>query len=279
MPKCRMWNLVLQIVEKDAHLPFLVFLIDSGWSILDLLSVWNSHMATYHLSIKSGGRGKAVQHSDYISKHGKYGQRPEAAHLLAHEQGNLPSWAGSSRQFWAAADRYERVNGATYRELEAALPAELTLEQQKALVRDFVGQVVGDKPFQWVIHQPIAALGGVPQPHAHVMFSDRVPDGIERSAETHFRRFNPKCPELGGCRKDSGGKGRLQLREAVVETRRLWAELTNEHLARHGHDARVDHRSNTDRGIKRQAGRHLGPARVRQVLAVFSPQPQYSEPL
>ncbi len=236
-------------------------------------------MATYHLCIKSGGRGKAVQHSDYISRRGKYSRRPEAAHLLAHEQGNLPGWADSSREFWAAADRYERVNGAAYRELEAALPAELSLEQQKALVRDFVSQVVGDKPFQWVIHQPIAALGGVPQPHAHVMFSDRLPDGIERSPEAHFRRFNAKQPELGGCRKDSGGKGRLQLREAVVETRRIWAELTNQHLARNGHEARVDHRSNLDRGIKRQAGKHLGPARVRQALAVSPQQPQHSETL
>ncbi|MGK3681372.1 MobA/MobL family protein, partial [Escherichia coli] len=36
--------------------------------------------------------------------------------------------------FWQAADQFERANGSTYRELEIALPRELTPEQRLELV-------------------------------------------------------------------------------------------------------------------------------------------------
>lgn len=39
--------------------------------------------------------------------------------------------------FWKAADEFERVNGATYREIEIALPRELTPDQRRELVRGF----------------------------------------------------------------------------------------------------------------------------------------------
>ncbi len=39
--------------------------------------------------------------------------------------------------FWQAADQFERANGSTYRELEIALPRELTPEQRLELVQDF----------------------------------------------------------------------------------------------------------------------------------------------
>ncbi|WP_249824933.1 MobA/MobL family protein, partial [Escherichia coli] len=40
--------------------------------------------------------------------------------------------------------------------------------------------------------------------------------------------------------------------------RASWSSLQNEHLARHGHRVRVDHRSLEERGIKRTPERHFG---------------------
>jgi hypothetical protein len=46
----------------------------------------------------------------------------------------------------------------------------------------------------------------------------------------------------------------------VVRWRERWATLVNEHLAEHGHAARVDHRSLTAQGAEREPTFHKGPA-------------------
>lgn len=226
-------------------------------------------MATYHMSIKSGKKGKAGEHAAYIGrigKHGKYGNQD----LVAAGHGNLPDWANNDPgMFWRMADKHERCNGAAYREFELALPGELTQEQNVTLLQDFIVSVLPGKPYQYaILHQPIAALGGVPQPHGHLMFSDRRSDEHDRSPQQHFRRHNPKTPEKGGCKKDSGGRDRVTLRTELIATREKWAELQNAALEAYGHHARVDWRSNKDQGIERQPERHLGQAGIKNMTQV-----------
>ncbi|MCB0197168.1 MAG: MobA/MobL family protein, partial [Anaerolineae bacterium] len=91
---------------------------------------------------------------------------------------------------------------------------------------------------------PGAALAGGEQPHAHLMYSERTVDSIERGAEQYFRRYNGKHPELGGCRKDSAGT-----EERLFETRQRWAEVQNAHLQQYGHAAQMNHRSLAEQGI------------------------------
>ncbi len=220
-------------------------------------------MASFHISIKSGKRGNAAEHEAYIARLGKHMKKGETSDLVATEHGNLPLWANDNPQaFWKSSDQYERQNGATYRELEVALPNELTREQNLALVKEFIDKEIGVKPFQYAIHLPNAALGNVDQPHAHIMFSDRLPDGIQRTPQQHFKRFNAKVPENGGCQKDSGGKDRATHKSDVVRCRESWADMQNQHLAKNGHETRVDHRSNKDRGIAASPEKHLGQAGV-----------------
>lgn len=160
-------------------------------------------MATYHLSVKFGGKGKALAHASYITREDKFSQRQDLEHT---EHGNMPEWARDEpAHFWQAADAFERANGSTYREIEIALPRELNEAQRLALVRDFVKQETGDKhAWSFAIHNPKASIDGGEQPHAHIMMSQRVNDGIERSPEQYFRLYNAKFPVRGGARKDSG---------------------------------------------------------------------------
>jgi hypothetical protein len=220
-------------------------------------------MASYHCTANIGGAGASANHADYIGRDGKHKKKHDDD-LEAAGHGNLPEWAGDSpRSFWQAADEFERVNGSTYRELVVALPRELTPPQRQALVEDFIDRELGGKhAFQWGIHNPKAALEGGEQPHAHVMYSERILDGIDRPREQFFKRYNGKSPEKGGCQKASGGKTKDENVEALVATRALWAEVQNEHLARYAHSARVDHRSLKDQGIDREPERHLGQAQV-----------------
>lgn len=221
-------------------------------------------MASYHCEVKVGAKGKAGPHASYISREGKYAESRSVEKLEHVESGNMPSWAASNPfQFWKAADQFERTNGATYREFELALPREMTPEQRVDLVRDMVEQQLGDKhAYTWAIHNPPAALEGGEQPHAHIMYSERTLDGIDRDPAQFFSRYNGKNPEKGGCRKDSAGT-----EERLLATRERWANVQNLHLERHGYEDRVDHRSLKDQGIDRTPEPHFGPGRVGRMTA------------
>lgn len=220
-------------------------------------------MASFHHCLKSGKKGTAANHAAYITRQGKYSHRED---LVCTGHGNMPAWANDNPSaFWKTGDKHERANGAVYREHEIALPAELTREQQKELVVDLIQVMVGSKPYEYAIHAPNSSIEGSTNTHLHLMFSDRMQDGIERSPEQTFSRYNAKQPERGGCKKDSGGKNRLALRDELIQTRKMCADLQNAALQKHGHANRVDHRSLREQGIERAPERHLGPARIQDM--------------
>jgi hypothetical protein len=216
-------------------------------------------MASFHIHIKSGAKGQATNHAKYITREGKFKNHEKSADLVKTNFGNFPDWAEDNpTKFWSAADKCERSNGTTYREFELALPAELSTQHNTELIEKFIDAVIPGKPFQYAIHAPIASIGKTRQPHAHVMFNDRRPDEIDRLPEQYFRRFNPVNPELGGAKKDSGGKDRKSVKEDLVNIRKIWADLQNEKLEQMGLDVRVDHRSYRERGVDKVAEMHLG---------------------
>lgn len=215
-------------------------------------------MATYHFSVKIGKKGQAASHAAYVVRAGVYspelaGKRYEDIEHFEH--GNMPAWAKNNPlDFWEASDKYERANGSTYREFEAALPRELTPPQRRALVTDFLQRAIGKShAYTLGIHCPAAKLEGGEQPHVHLMYSERVLDEIERGPDTFFKRYNAKDPKKGGARKDSAGT-----KERLAELREMWAIVTNEHLAKNGFEVTVDHRSYKDRGIEEEPEQHLG---------------------
>jgi hypothetical protein len=226
-------------------------------------------MASYHLSAKIGKSGSGAKHAAYISRDGKYAAKDDCEELL---NGNMPIWAKSPSEFWEQADKSERANGSVYREFEVALPRELTPAERLDLVREFITAELSDKhTYTVAIHNPRAAIEGGEQPHAHIMYSERLLDGIERPAEQHFKRYNSKAPEKGGCQKASGGKTKEENVAALQASRERWASLQNKHLAKAGHATTVDHRSLADQGIGRLPEAHIGPKR-RDLLAALRQQ-------
>jgi len=222
-------------------------------------------MASYHLCVKTGGKGKAASHAGYIAREGKY-FREKDNDLEHKESGNMPAWAAHKpAEFWKAADTFERANGCTYREMEVALPRELTPAQRLELVRDFVQQEISDQhAYQFAIHNPKAAIDGGEQPHAHIMFSERIYDGIERDPQQYFKRANTKNPEWGGAKKVRFGETPTERKDYLVAQRERWATLQNDHLERYQHPDRVDARSLKAQGIEREPERHFGAGQVRQ---------------
>lgn len=200
-------------------------------------------MAIMHLSVKNGTKGKGAAHAQYIERNGKYKNREDC---LMSESGNMPSWAkDKTLEFWKAADKLERANGRSYKELEISLPREMSNEQQIELVREFTKNVLGDShAYTWAIHEP-KAKDGEANPHVHIMFCERTNDGVERSAEQYFKRYNAKNPELGGAKKDRS----FTHKSFVYAVRQEWAETVNHKMHSLGLEARIDHRSYKDMNL------------------------------
>lgn len=201
-------------------------------------------MATYHLTLKSGKTMKAAAHSDYINREGKYKN-------IQHENNNktdlvakgyrLPKWAERKpKKFFNIADKFERKNGVSYKEFEFALPNELTLKQNKEIVDKFLNKYMKDKYFCFAIHdKKNSSIEGKRNLHCHLMFSERIIDGINRTPEQFFKRYNPNNPEKGGAKKDrifSDYKTRsINLKNA----RKYFEEITNITLEKYGIKKRV----------------------------------------
>ena len=217
-------------------------------------------MAIYHLSLRTGTRAKgssAAKKSDYIQREHQYERQNDKC--FHKESGNLPSWAETGRDYWKAADKYERANGRLFVEFEVALPRDLDKDQQIDLARDFARDLSnGTLPFTLALHEgkgQNVEQGGL-NPHAHLMMSERQNDGLDRNAVDHFKRANTQEPELGGALKTQAFHGA----QKIIAVRELWAEKVNDSLELHGSKERVSHLSLEAQGIDREPGFHLGPA-------------------
>lgn len=236
-------------------------------------------MATYHLSLKNGKTGTAKQHADYILREGRFSSGKRAEELV-YKDANLPHWAMSASAFFAHADKYERANGRAYSEFEIALPNELTHEENKKLVKDFIVAHIGNnKVWAYAIHsKPAAFEDNEEQIHAHIMFCERtVDDGMEKakSPSKFFKRFNSKNPEKGGYKKDARfTKSRSNAVVCIKQTRQSWEDMINAEYKSRGIDKVVSCKTlKAQRDIAAAAGdndladffdrepqEHLGPA-------------------
>ena len=210
-------------------------------------------MAIHHLSVKPVSRSKgrsATAAAAYRAGIAITDERTGIRHDYRRRSGVestdlvMPKDAApiDRADLWNAVEQKEtRKNSTVAREFEIGLPAELDKKQRKALALQFARELVDRHGFvaDVCIHTPDAG-GDERNHHAHILTSTRRYEGGE---------FTDKCRELDV--KTSG---------VITEWRERWAELVNDHLAKVGSDARVDHRSLEAQGIDRAPTIHLGPA-------------------
>ena len=233
-------------------------------------------MAVFHLKASFGSRAggqSARAKSDYIEREGRY--EKDGEELEHKEHGNMPEWAEADPgAYWEAADENERANGRLYSEVQFALPKELSEKERRELAGEFAERVCSRErlPYTLAIHR-----GGAngENPHAHLMFSERGHDGIERDAEQWFRRYNRKATEKGGARKSRAAKAG----DWLEKTRKAWEQTANRALERAGRAERIDGHSLADlrdeahrvgdlkraAELSREPNVHLGPERYRTI--------------
>ena len=197
-------------------------------------------MAIYHLSLKNGKKGKAKQHADYISCEGKYEEKSDLRELI---EMNIPEQTKNAKSFFAASDRYERKNGRSYRELEISLANELTHEQNKHALLDFIAKTqLRDKPMLIAIH---AGKDGN-QLHAHIMFSERANADFKMPA--FFKRNGSKKDRL------------LNDKKYLFEMRETWEDSLNNELVAANQPSLVSCKSHAERGLNIKPQPKLGHA-------------------
>lgn len=160
-----------------------------------------------------------------------------------------PEWLGDRQALVDAVEAREiRSDAQLFREIEVSLPRELTLEQQRELVREFARTafVARGMVADISLHDERASDGGR-NPHAHILLTLRraTPDG-----------FGPKERSWNST-------------SLLREWRAAWAEMANEMLAAHGHERRLDPRSHRDRDIPLEPDSYVGPSKGRAIDGVL----------
>lgn len=215
--------------------------------------------ASVAFTVKVGKKGKAKAHAQYILREGKYSPKPNQDNdkyedLILKGFGNLPEWAaGNPVLFFEMADENERKNGSTYREEMIPLPREFNRLEQENFIHEWIEQELGDEhAYAFAIHEPLAK-DGKPNPHVHLMYSDRIVDGIERPPEQYFKRYNRKNPERGGAQKANTGLKSSQRKELLLAKRERFGDMINKKLRQIGHyDKDISMKSLKAQGIDRE---------------------------
>jgi ATP-dependent exoDNAse (exonuclease V) alpha subunit len=235
-------------------------------------------MAIYHLNIKiiSRGKGKSAVAADaYRSAELLKNEYNGIIHDfnrkggVVHSEILLPAHAldeyTDRATLWNAVEKVEKAKNAQLaREVEFALPMELTREQNIALAHEFVKRTFVDAGMcaDVCIHDK-----GDEKPHAHVMLTMRPINengtwGEKQKKEYIFDRngnkiYDPvkrqyKCRSIPTTNWNDRGNAEIW--------RAAWEEAANAALERNGSDSRIDHRSYKRQGLNIIPSIKLGTA-------------------
>ncbi|HEU5068018.1 MAG TPA: MobQ family relaxase, partial [Sphingomicrobium sp.] len=213
-------------------------------------------MAIYHFSAKVISRASgssALAAAAYRSGSRMHDQRLDRHHDFTNKTGVIHSevmlpesapeeWRDRERLWNEVEAAEKRIDAQLAREVEFALPRELSPEQGIELARDFVARefVARGMIADLNVHRDVGA-DGEPKPHAHVMLTTR---------EVNAGGFGAKV-------RDWNRTGLLE------HWREAWADHVNERLAELDIDARIDHRSLEAQGIDLEPQNKIGPAASR----------------
>ena len=232
-------------------------------------------IAIYHCSIKIVSRGKgksAVAAAAYRSAEKLTNEWDGLTHDytkkggVVHSEILLPAHAppafSDRSTLWNSVELSEKSNNAQLaREVEIALPVELSREEQTRLVREYCSS-------QFVSKGMIADFNlhdtGGGNPHAHILLTMRPLDEngawLPKSKKEYVLDENGEKIRLPSGRYKTRKVDLVDWnnRENAEVWRRAWADLANEFLAQNNRPERIDHRSYERQGIDQIPTVHVG---------------------
>ena len=234
-------------------------------------------IAIYHcnISIVSRGKGKsAVAAAAYRSGEKLTNEWDGMTHDytrkggVVHTEIMLPPHAPPSfsdrSTLWNSVELYEKAGNAQLaREIDAALPIELSREEQIRLVREYCSSQFVSRGMcvDYAIHDTDKG-----NPHCHIMLTMRPLD--ERGAWAAKSKKEYDLDENGERIRLPSGRYKTHKvdltgwndKDNTLLWRKAWADFTNDFLERNGSPERIDHRSNAERGIDEIPTVHMGVA-------------------
>ena len=187
---------------------------------------------------------------------------------IVHSEILLPSNAPADFQdrgtLWNSVEQIEKAcNSQLARELEVALPIELSREEQVRLVRAYCSSQFVSRGMcaDFNIHDT-----GSGNPHAHILLTMRPMD--ERGKWLPKSKKEYVLDENGERIRLSSGRYKTRKvdlvdwnsQENAEVWRKVWADLANEFLERNNRPERIDHRSYERQGINQIPTVHIGVA-------------------
>ena len=159
---------------------------------------------------------------------------------------------------------YEKAGNAQLaREIDAALPIELSREEQIRLVREYCSSQFVSRGMcvDFAIHDTDSG-----NPHCHIMLTMRPLD--ERGAWAAKSKKEYDLDENGERIRLPSGRYKTHKVDLTgwndkgnaLLWRKAWADISNAYLERAGHPERIDYRSNAERGIDELPTVHMGVA-------------------
>jgi Ti-type conjugative transfer relaxase TraA len=227
-------------------------------------------MAIYHFSAKTISRAagssalaaaayRAAErlHDDRLGRTHDFTNKAGVVHSeVMLPEGANDAWSDRER-LWNDVEAAEvRKDAQLAREIEFALPREMTQAQAIELARDFVQAEFVDRGMiaDLNVHWDIGADGEA-KPHAHVMLTMReIVVGDDGSAT-----FGPKVRDWNRT-------------ELLTHWREAWATHANQRMAELDIDARIDHRSLAAQGIDLEPQSKIGAAASRMAGDGLSPE-------
>ena len=234
-------------------------------------------IAIYHwnIGIVSRGKGKsAVAAAAYRSGEKLTNEWDGMTHDYTRKGGVVhteimlpphapPSFADRST-LWNSVELYEKAGNAQLaREIDAALPIELSREEQIRLVREYCSSQFVSRGMcvDFAIHDTNSG-----NPHCHIMLTMRPLD--ERGTWTAKSKKEYDLDENGERIRLPSGRYKTHKvdltgwndKDNTLLWRKAWADFTNDFLERNGSPERIDHRSNAERGIDEIPTVHMGVA-------------------
>lgn len=214
-------------------------------------------MAIFHLSAKlisrSDGRSATAAaayrsgmriHDARTGLTFDYSKRKHVVWRAIAAPNNASPWVLDREKLWNVAEQSEkRQDAQVAREIEVAIPRELSHSSRMMLIAEFVETEFVDRGMV----ADIAMHDNDGNPHCHILMSLRelLPDGFGLKV----RDWNDK--------------------QLLASWRESWAEHCNKALARNGIKQRIDHRTLSAQGINRIPGKHEGVRRQRMKRALL----------
>lgn len=167
-----------------------------------------------------------------------YQRRDGVMHTEIMTPDGAPAWASDRQRLWNTVEATEKRKDAQLaRDIIAALPRELNLEQNTAFVREFIATNFTSRGMivDFAIHESGAGDGGK-NPHVHMMLTLRPIEGDG---------FGKKAREWNAP-------------DQVTLWRSSWETIQNDYLEQAGSDARISMRSYEEQGINKEPQQHTG---------------------